>query len=246
MAPARSPGSPLRRRLGRFPATYGLLAVTVLVFVAQEASLQLTGVDWVATWGAKFGPAIRSGQLWRLVTPLLLHAGLLHLFANMYSLYAIGPAVERLFGTPRMLAFYLLAGVTGVTLSLAFSPYASVGASGAIFGLLGALGVFLYRHRRTFGPASQVQLRQIALVALINLGLGLMPGIDNWGHLGGLLAGAALAIGLGPRLEPVGLEESRLRLVDRRPWRRVRGGVLAAAGLIALLAGAALFSPFGR
>ena len=112
--------------------------------------------------------------------------------------------------------------------------------------MLGALGMFLYLHRRTFGPASQVQLRQIVLVALLNLGLGLMPGIDNWGHLGGLLSGAALAAVLGPQLEPVGMEDGRMRLADRRPWRRVRGGVLAAAGVIAVLAAAALFSPFGR
>ncbi len=245
-APPSPAVSPWRRRLSRFPATYGLLGATVLVYVAQEVSLQLTGVDWVVQWGAKFGPAIRNGQVWRLVTPLLLHANLLHLFANMYSLNAIGPAVERLFGTRRMLTFYILAGVAGVILSLAFSPYASVGASGAIFGLLGALGMFLFRHRRTFGPASQVQLRQIVIVALLNLGLGLMPGIDNWGHLGGLLAGAALAASLGPQLEPVGVEGGRLRLVDRRPWRRMRGGVLAAAGLIAVLAIAAMFSPLGR
>ena len=244
-SPVAGAASPLRRRLRRFPATYAILGTTILVFLAQEVSLQIAGFDWVLEWGAKFGPAIRSGQVWRLVTPLLLHASLLHLFANMYSLNAIGPAVERLFGTPRLLAFYLLAGVAGVTLSLAFSPYRSVGASGAIFGLLGALGVFLYRHRKAFGPASQVQLRQIVLVALLNLGLGLMPGIDNWGHLGGLLAGALLAAGFGPRLEPVGVEEGRLLLVDRRPWRRVRGGVLAAGGLVAVLAAAALFSPFG-
>jgi membrane associated rhomboid family serine protease len=244
-APPAASGSPLQRRLRRFPGTYTLLGATVLVFLVQEASLQLTGVDRIVEWGAKFGPAIRAGQLWRLITPVFLHAGWLHLLANMYSLNAIGPAVERLFGTARLTAFYLLAGVAGVTLSLAFSPYASVGASGAVFGLLGALGAFLFLHRRTFGPASQVQLRQIVFVALLNLGIGLTPGIDNWGHLGGLLAGVGLTAVLGPRLETVAIEDAGMVLADRRPWRKVRGGVLAAAGVVALLSAAALFSPFG-
>jgi rhomboid protease GluP len=132
----------------------------------------------------------------------------------MYSLWAIGPAVERFFGQARFLTVYLLSGISGVLLSLVMSPNPSVGASGAIFGLLGALATFLYLHRATFGQMGRAQLRQLVFVALINLGMGLTPGIDNWGHVGGLVAGVALASFLGPRFSTTLLPDGRPRLVD--------------------------------
>jgi rhomboid protease GluP len=235
----------LAQQVRRSPATAGLVGVTVCVFALQQLSTLLAGTDWVTLWGAKVNAAIAAGQIWRLVTPLLLHAGLLHLFVNMYSLVAIGPAVERLFGSRRMLAVYILAGVVGVEFSLAFSPYASVGASGAIFGLLGALAAFLYIHRRTLGPSGQITLRRIIFVALLNLGLGLAPGIDNWGHLGGLLSGVAMGGYLGPRLEPIGMDLGRLHLVDRRPWDQVRRRLWVAVAVVAVLAALAMTSPLG-
>lgn len=249
--PAPTPTSPSLRlnafgnRLRRFPATYGLIGATILVFLAQLIGNQLAGFDVLAELGAKDNQAIAAGQIWRLVTPLFIHVNILHLFVNMYSLSVIGPSVERLFGSRRFLVTYFLAGVAGVDMSLAFTPAPSVGASGAIFGLLGALGVFLFLHRRTFGRAGAAQLRQIVIVALLNLGLGLLPGIDNFGHLGGLLAGAALAWLIGPRLEPVTIEPTQIRLLDRRQWRDVWPRALAAAAVIALLALAALHSPLG-
>jgi len=173
-----------------------------------------------------------------------LHIGLPHLFVNMYSLFAIGPAVERFFGTPRFIATYFLSGLAGTIFSLAFSPYASAGASGAIFGLLGSLGAFLYLHRVLFGRLGQIQLRQILFVALLNLALGLMPGIDNWGHLGGLLSGACLSYLLGPRYQVHWDELGSPRLSDARPWHKSRIQYLLAAVLLGVLAVASLFSPF--
>lgn len=235
------------RRLKQTPSTFGLIGFTLLVYATQVLSLELTGRDFVILYGAKINEAIVAGEVWRLVTPLLVHAGLLHVFVNMYSLYALGPAVERLFSSKRMLAIYLLSGISGVVFSLGFSPNPSVGASGAIFGLLGALGTFIYRHRSRLGRAGKLQLRQIILVILLNLGLlGLMPQIDNWGHLGGLLAGIALTWTLGPQLDVSLSEGQRPKLVDRRPWHKVRVSTLLAAGLLAVLAFAATFSPFVR
>ncbi|MGD2058083.1 MAG: rhomboid family intramembrane serine protease, partial [Anaerolineales bacterium] len=192
--PVRQPRTRRPLDFKQFPGTYGLIAFTVLVFFGQFLSESLFRVDWLLQLGMKSGEEIANGQYWRFVTPIFLHIGILHLFVNMYSLYAIGPAVERFFGTARFLAQYLLSGFAGVIFSLAFSPYPSAGASGAIFGLLGSLGAFLYAHRELFGQFGRFQLRQIAIVALLNLGLGLMPGIDNWGHLGGLLAGVLLTL----------------------------------------------------
>ena len=232
------------RRLTSSPATLGLITLTALVFLLQLATTQFYGVDLVMVLGAKVNEAIAVGQVWRLITPIFIHAGVIHLLVNMYSLYALGPAVESFFGSRRMLVVFLLSGIAGVAFSLAFSPYPSVGASGAIFGLLGALGAFLFLHRSTLGRWGSVQLRQIIFVAVLNLGLGLTPGIDNWGHLGGLLAGTTLAWFLGPRLEPVWVDAFRFQLRDRRRWRDVWPGAMVAAGIIALLAWLATRSPF--
>jgi rhomboid protease GluP len=244
-----APSSPKRPsvidRVRRFPGTYGLIGITVTVFLLQWLSKLTYGQDLVLILGAKVNQAIAAGELWRLLTPVFVHAGLWHLFVNMYSLFALGPAVERFFGSPRTLAFYLLSGVSGVTLSLAFSPYPSVGASGAIFGLLGALATFLFHHRAIFGRTGWMQFRQIVVVALLNLGLGLMPGIDNWGHLGGLLAGISLTWFLGPHLEPFWITPAQAQLHDHRPWQTVWPGSMVAVAVIAMLALAVALSPAG-
>ncbi|HLC06102.1 MAG TPA: rhomboid family intramembrane serine protease [Anaerolineales bacterium] len=244
-ATSRPPQS-LRHTIGRFPATYGLIGATLVVFLLQLASTQLLGVDLVLGLGAKINEAIAAGEIWRLLSPIFIHVGLIHFFVNMYSLYAIGPAVERFFEPQRMLVLYLLSGFGGVVMSMAFSANPSVGASGAIFGLLGALGMFLFRHRHTFGRAATFQFRQIVLVALLNLGLGLVPGIDNWGHVGGLIAGAGLTAVFGPNLEPVWGEESLPRLVDSRPWKTAWPKAVTALVILSALALAATMSPFVR
>lgn len=214
-----------------------LILVTLLAFLGQLGGESIFGFDLVGAIGAKDNAAIAAGQIWRLVTPIFVHGGLMHFAVNMYSLYAIGPAVERFFGPWRTLALYLLSGISGVIFSLAFSPYRSVGASGAIFGLLGSLGAFLYAHRSTFGQAGRMQLRQIVLVAILNLALGLSPGIDNWGHLGGLLFGTGLAWFIGPKLEVFQNEALQTTyLVDRRPWRQTAPIVLFSTALLALMA----------
>jgi rhomboid protease GluP len=228
----------------RAPATLGLMALTGAVFAAQWLSSSAAGLDHVLLWGMKDAGGLRAGEFWRLVTPVFIHAGPLHLLVNMYSFYALGPAVERFFGSWRLAAVYLLSGVSGVVLSLAMNPAPSVGASGAIFGLLGALTAFLWGHRRLFGPAARAQLQQIGMVLVLNLVLSLTPGIDAWGHLGGLLAGVGCALFFGPRLELVATLEGHGQVVDRRPWEAGRTRVLAAAAaLLALSALAIMTSP---
>lgn len=241
--PARSSAQPRKSRPGfkQFRGTYSLIAITLFVFLWQFLSVEFFQFDWLLELGAKSRPEILGGEIWRFFTPIFLHVTIPHVLINMYSLYAIGPAVERFFGTARFVAVYLLCGIAGVILSLAFSPYPSAGASGAIFGLLGSLGAFLYLHRGLFGRFGRLQLRQIVLVALMNLGLGFMPGIDNWGHLGGLLTGVALTLSLGPRYEAVWASVDDGRLVDRQPWGAVRVLFFAASGLLSALALVVLF-----
>jgi rhomboid protease GluP len=231
-------------RLRQFPGTYGLIGFTVFVFLTQLLSSQLFHLDLVLMAGAKVNEAIAVGEFWRMITPLFIHIGIWHIFVNMYSLYALGPAIERFFGTPRMLAIYLLSGFSGLVFSLSLSPSPSVGASGAVFGLLGSLGMFLFRHRSTFGQAGRIQLRQIILVVLLNLGLGLMPQIDNWGHLGGLVAGTLLTWALGPRYELSPSLEGASRLVDRHPWAQAWPSALIAALILVALTLAGIHSPF--
>lgn len=245
--PSPAPAAPQRRspsfgeRFKRTPVTLGMIAFTSLVFLSQLISEQQVGIDLVLIYGAKVNRAIAAGEIWRIVTPIFIHAGVLHILVNMYSLFAIGPAVERLFSSPRMLSLYLLSGISGVVFSMTFSPQPSVGASGAIFGLLGALGVFLYRHRGYFGRAGQIQLRQIVIVAVLNLGLGLSQQIDNWGHFGGLIMGMLLTWIAGPQFERV---ENRFRLVDQRPWSKAWPTTIFLAGMLAIMAFAATFSSF--
>ena len=234
-APVAPPAPSLIERVRRFPATFALIGLTVLVFTAQWIGQRLTGSDIVLYYGAKINEALAAGEAWRLVTPIFLHVGLLHVAVNMYSLYALGPAVERFFGHRRFLVVYLLAGVSGVQLSLVMSANPSVGASGAIFGLLGSLAAFLYLHRATFGQFGAAQLRQLVFVALINLGMGLSPGIDNWGHVGGLAAGVALAWFAGPRFATQVLPDGRPRLVDQRPARQVAIRLALAAAAVLIL-----------
>ncbi|MGD8813080.1 MAG: rhomboid family intramembrane serine protease, partial [Anaerolineales bacterium] len=156
-----SPVPPPRRRswIRRFPATFGLIAVTAVFFVLQWLSEWILGVDLVFFYGVKLREAVAVGQIWRLITPVFIHIGIVHFIVNMYSLFVLGPAVETLFGSQRMLLFYLVSGVGGVAFSMLFSASLSAGASGAIFGLLGALVTFLFVHRRILGRRGMLQFR---------------------------------------------------------------------------------------
>ena len=198
--------------------TYTLMGLTILVYLLQLASkFALDGVDYPAAFGLKANDAILAGELWRLFTPMFLHStgSLLHIGFNMYALYAIGPVLEQHFGRWRFLALYLLGGFAGNVVSFVFSPKFSLGSSTAIFGLIGAWGVFLFRNKELFGRNAQRGLINIITVAAINLIIGLSPGIDNWGHVGGLVGGTLFAWFGGPLLG-VEAEMGGLKLNDRR------------------------------
>jgi rhomboid protease GluP len=215
--------------------TYSLLGITILVFLAQAGTEFLLGFDLPALLGMKVNEWIAAGELWRLFTPMLLHGGILHIAFNMYALGVIGPELERFYGHGRFFLLYVLAGFAGNVFSLTFTDANSLGASTAIFGLLGAQGVFIYQNRALFGARAQAALGRIVQLAVINLLIGLQPGIDNWGHIGGLVGGAAFAWVAGPLMVWQGILPY-VRLADRRAPGRA---LLAAAGiglLFALLA----------
>jgi rhomboid protease GluP len=183
--------------------TYGIVGVTVLVYLLQMFSQQIYGQDYVALLGLKDNLAIYHGQFYRLLTPMLLHGSILHIGFNMYALFVIGTRLERVMGHGRFAVLYVVSGFAGNVMSFLFQPAQSLGASTAIFGILSAEAVFIYQNRQYVRNARAMLTNIIALL-VINLMLGFSGQIDNWGHLGGLLGGAIFAWFGGPK---IGLRE---------------------------------------
>ncbi|WP_027407798.1 rhomboid family intramembrane serine protease [Anoxybacteroides tepidamans] len=167
--------------------TYALIVLQVLMFLVLEWQGGSRNPEVLIEYGAKFNPLIKAGEWWRLITPIFLHIGFFHLFMNTMALYYLGMTAERLYGSWRFLFIYLYGGFFGTLASFLFTTSLSAGASGAIFGLFGALLYFGTVHRHLFFQTMGANI--IGLVAL-NLGLGLLiPNIDNAGHIGGLIGG---------------------------------------------------------
>jgi rhomboid protease GluP len=165
---------------------------------------------------------MRRGEYWRLVMPMFLHGGWLHILGNSYALYILGPIMERVYGYGRYLLMYVAAGIGGALLSMELSKNVSVGASGAIFGLAGAMLVTGYVHRDVIPPRwGRAFGAGMLPFIVLNLALGLsLHGIDNWGHLGGLATGALLAFVIPPpRHDPGygGVDESASQVMVALP-----------------------------
>jgi rhomboid protease GluP len=186
------------------PVTYALLAANVGVFLLMEiVSGGSQDTDTLIAFGAKTNGLLRSGEWFRLITPIFIHAGILHLLLNSYALWVVGTQVEKLYGSARFLLIYLLSGVGGVAGSYCGQIFLhkpldppSVGASGAIFGLFGVLAVFGFRYRSEMPPAIRRAMTAGVLpVIAVNLVIGFsIRFIDNSAHIGGLLTGAALTL----------------------------------------------------
>jgi rhomboid protease GluP len=176
------------------PATTLLIGINTAVFlgmILSGGSPMRFSPEVTFRWGANVGPYTFSGDYWRLVTAGFVHGGLLHFALNMWCLWSLGRLSERLFGSAATLALYVLTGVGGAMLSIGVNPLRSeVGASAAVFGIAGAIlsGI-------KFGnvPLASVHKRQIfsslIFFVIFNLSFGMLPGIDNLAHLGGLISG---------------------------------------------------------
>ena len=171
--------------------TYALIAINVVVFILSvfyDAILPMFAVNRELI--------VNFNQYYRLFTGMFLHAGILHLLFNMYALYIIGMQLESFLGKAKYLIVYLLSGIGASMLSIFFSNSFSVGASGAIFGLMGALLYFGYHYRVYL---DSVVKSQIIPLIVLNLILGFtISGVDNWAHIGGLVSGilATMAVGV--------------------------------------------------
>ena len=177
--------------------TYTIMAICVIVFalmyILGDGSLDNITL---LRFGANLDVLTKNGDYFRLITCAFLHIGVVHLIFNMYALYIIGPQVESFFGKIKYLSIYLISAVSASILSLAFNTNTiSAGASGAIFGLLGALLYFGYHYRVYLGNAVR---SQIIPIIIINLLFGFtMTGIDNAAHIGGLIGGVLASMALG-------------------------------------------------
>jgi len=222
----------LHGKAAHVPVTLLLIAANLLVFglmLGNGAGLWHAQNSIQLAWGANFGPATQDGQWWRLGSALFLHFGLIHLAMNLWALWDGGQLVERMFGHLRFIIIYLASGLCGNLLSLVIQGNEAVsgGASGAIFGVYGALLVFVWRERQQLNPGEFRWLFWGALgFSAVSITLGLIiPGIDNSAHIGGLIAGCLLGMLFGRAL------------TTSSPWRwqhRIFSGSLLAGGIIYL------------
>ena len=176
--------------------TYIIMAICIILFILMELSGGSTNSQTLIKYGANLDVLVKNGEYYRLFTCIFLHIGIMHLLCNMYSLYIIGREVENLFGKIKYIIIFILSGIFGSIMSLAFTHNTiSAGASGAIFGLLGALLYFGMHYRTYLGEAIK---RSIIPIIVVNLIIGFFAeGIDLAAHIGGLVGGVLVAMMVG-------------------------------------------------
>lgn len=224
MSPQRWQGRPA---LESFPVSIGLLGACVALFAATDLHIPGIGGAAIKVWGANLQSGFARGEVWRPVTSMFLHGGLLHVVLNMYVLWQLCPALERTLGSARFAAIYFGAGIVGSLASMAVEP-ASLGASGAICGIM---ATFVRLERVTLGSFAAVWRdpvgRQFLAWLLINLVLGfMMPGISNASHIGGVIGGWAIGAAVLPALGGT----DRGRLSQRPSWVKLAAFLLALVG----------------
>ena len=208
-------------------AMYSILGFTVLVYLLQLAGQYLLNADVVTALGMKEDTLIRAGQLWRLITPVFLHASILHIGFNMYALFIYGRGIESRYGHGRFLLLYFLSAYAGNVMSFLLTVNPSLGASTAIFGLIAAEGVFIIQNRSLLGNRVSRSLFNLVYIAGINLLIGFTTtGVDNWGHVGGLLGGVLFAWFGGPRWKLEGFYPS-VKSIDEREGHGALAGTLS-------------------
>jgi rhomboid protease GluP len=187
------------------PLILFLILANLAMFGWEIAAGALADRDTIVEAGALVRERVLAGEWWRLMSAMFLHGGVDHVLGNVIVLYIVGLACEHAFGGARTALVYFASGVAGGLLSIAAGPGPSVGASGAIFGVIAAVVVVLYRYQDRF----YVRDKRIGFVLLVWAGWQILTGlatpfIDNFAHLGGLAGGALAALALRPRLLPNG------------------------------------------
>ncbi len=222
-------------------ATGVLISANIVIWLAGVAASGAAGLEVdtevLLDFGAMFSPLIAEGEFWRLFTAMFLHHDLTHILFNNFGLFIFGRLVERAYGHTRFVIIYIVAGLFGSVASYVLNSIGvGAGASGAIFGVLGALAAFFIAQRDFLGKVGQRDLTGVLFIAGISLLYGLAsPGIDNWAHLGGFVAGLALGLALAPRYRVVADQfGAPTGLADRNPLSRRWQVIPLAAVLLAL------------
>jgi membrane associated rhomboid family serine protease len=234
------------------PVTFGLVIICVCVYLTTAAGTDhLFGFDGpsLVGLGSNFGPYTTDGDWWRLLTSMFLHAGLIHLAFNMWALASFGPVVERLYGSVSYALLYFVAGTAGSLASVSWNPAVnSIGASGAIFGILGALIAAQVRSDESIPKNVLRPLRNSSVIftgCALFAGL-LSNGVDNADHLGGIAAGFIMGLVLSRSI--TGLALSTRDFIRRISFAAATGILLLGTGVSAAkyasthLAGDALFA----
>ena len=207
-----------------FPiVSLSLLTLIVVIFFAMLQAGNGDVTRAAHLFGDKENDLIRAGQWWRLVTPIFLHGGWGHLIANGLTLLMLGIPMERIYGPRKFFLIYMLAGIAGNLCSFWFSPLPSLGASGALYGLMGAGLVFPLRFQDRIDPRARREiLTQLGRAALINVGINFVPDLhlDKMAHLGGMLGGGLAALVWMPDVLE---EEEPSRAVNATLWAAAAG-----------------------
>jgi rhomboid protease GluP len=179
----------------KYKITYLIIGINVIIYIFSalfSRDIIDMNMQTLVDMGALYGPlTVLKGEWWRLFTAMFLHGGMTHILMNMFSLYLIGRGMEMYFDTKSYLTIYLFSGLLGGLASLYMHPNSvGIGASGAIFGVFGALAGFFLAHRDKIAAHSKAFMKDFAVVLGINLVLGLsIPSIDVSAHIGGLIIG---------------------------------------------------------
>jgi len=230
--PAEQPASrAVLLRTVKPTATYVLMAVMVVFYLAQVLTERFTGTDLLFLYMGKIKQFILAGQLWRFITPAFLHGSVLHIASNLYALYVLGLQLEGIYGHRRFLLLFFVAALAEMCSRLCFLPPPLWALPRRSSVLLGADIVFVLQNRSYLGGRSRGLLTNLVVVLLLNLMIGFNPAlnIDYFGHLGGLVAGSLFAYLAGPKWQ-LQWSEFQPELKDSRSLSEIRN-----AGLIVFL-----------
>lgn len=208
----------------------------ILMFFVEAIFLVKYGNKGLILLGAKWNEGIRSGEYWRFISCSFLHGNLLHLSFNLLALYILGQELEEYFGKLKFITIYLLSSWGSGLASFIFSEGIAIGASGAIFGIVGCLSGFYYINRKELSGA-KLRFKTMYTLVIINILFGLLiPNIDNFAHIGGLFTGIICSIFLTPKYETKFDETLNLtRVVEKKTYLQEFLGIGILVSTLGLL-----------
>lgn len=211
--------------------TYVLMVLIGLVFFAHIIQRYALGHEWMFLTLQRSNAEILKGQIWRLLTPAFIHVSFLPIAFNLYVLYVFGKGLERFYGHLRLTALFVLSVLAGNITAFIATDLSSAGAGSGLMGLLAAQTLFIDQNRFLFGSRSRSLVNTAIIFIIVNLLLGLMPGMDNMGNLGGMVGGTVFAWLAGPKLS-VRPAVPAFQIVDKTSPRRI---IIVAVAMTALL-----------